>query len=77
MGRQIIAKIEFVFDEDQINETFREDGQDRFTDEELLDYVVDTVVDDIYDRVKYSTVSEAIHVSMELSNYEAKEVTNG
>ena len=69
MGKQIVAKIEFVFDEDRINETFREGDQERFTNEELLDYVVDTVVDNVHSLVKYNSVSEAIHVSMDLSDY--------
>lgn len=64
MGRKIRVKIEQVFDEDQINEAMREDGEP-FTDEELKDYVLDTFVDDLYERVKYSEVSNAVNVRFE------------
>lgn len=66
MGRQIYARLEYVFDEDNLNEIFREDGEERFTDDELLDYILDTVVDDIYDRVKYNTVSEAVKILVDI-----------
>lgn len=63
MGRTIHAKICFVFEEDQLNEQTREDDQPRLTDEELVDYVVDTFVDDIYDMVKRSDLTSAIRVT--------------
>lgn len=60
VGRKIIAKIEFEFDEDLVNE-----GLDtRMTDEELVDHAIDNFVDDAYTMMKYNELHEAVRVEI-------------
>lgn len=60
VGRKVIAKIEFEFDEDLANE-----GLDTpMTDEELESHAIDNFVDDMYTMMKYNELHEAVRVEM-------------
>lgn len=60
VGRKVVAKIEFEFDEDLVNE-----GLDtRMTDEELVDHAIDNFVDDAYTMMKYNELHEAVRVEI-------------
>lgn len=60
MGRKVIAKIQFEFDEDLANE-----GLDTpMTDEELVSHAIDNYVDDVYSMVKYNELHEAVRVEI-------------
>jgi hypothetical protein len=63
VSRTIHAKICFTFDEDRINEAMTEEGDNALTDEQLVDYVVDTFVDDVYDMVKRNDLTSTIRVT--------------
>lgn len=60
VGRKIIAKIEFEFDEDLVNENL----DTRLTDEELVDHAIDNFVDDAYTMMKYNELHEAVRVEI-------------
>lgn len=61
MRRTISAKIEFLFDEDLINEGLDE----KLTDEELISHCLDTFLDDVYSMVKFNELHEAVRVKIE------------
>jgi hypothetical protein len=63
MGRRVIAKIEFSFDEDVINDGV-EDATP-MTDEELHAYAVDTFVEDVYSFVKYNELASAVRTEIQ------------
>ncbi len=52
MGRKIVTRIEFEFDEDLLYEGT--DSTDERSDEDVLDYAAECFVDDIYNMVKYN-----------------------
>lgn len=56
MGRKIVTRIEFEFDEDLMYEG--DDSTDRRSDEEVLDYAAECFVDDVYNMVKYNELFE-------------------
>ncbi len=60
VGRKIIAKIEFEFDEDLVNENL----DTRLTDEELVNHAIDNFVDDAYTMMKYNELHEAVRVEI-------------
>lgn len=63
MGRRVIAKIEFSFDEDVINDGV-EDATP-MTDEELHAYAVETFIEDVYSFVKYNELASAIRTEIQ------------
>lgn len=56
MGRKIVTRIEFEFDEDLMYEG--SDSTDRRSDEDVLDYAAECFAEDIYNMVKYNEVFE-------------------
>lgn len=56
MGRKIVTRIEFEFDEDLLYEGT--DSTDKRSDEDVLDYAAECFVDDIYNMVKYNELYE-------------------
>ena len=60
MGRIISAKIEFLFDEDSVNENL----DTKLTDEELMSHAIDTFLDDVYSMVKFNELHEAVRVEI-------------
>ena len=60
MGRTISAKIEFLFDEDLVNENL----DTKLTDEELVSHVIDSFLDDVYNMVKFNELHEAVRVEI-------------
>lgn len=56
MGRKIVTRIEFEFDEKLISDGEMVFG--KMTDEEMLDYAAECFVDDIYNMVKYNELYE-------------------
>ena len=56
MGRKIVTRIEFEFDENLLYEGT--DSTDERSDEDVLDYAAECFVDDIYNMVKYNELYE-------------------
>ena len=56
MGRKIVTRIEFEFDEDLLYDGF--DSMDKRSDEDVLDYAAECFVDDVYNMVKYNELYE-------------------
>jgi hypothetical protein len=61
MGRIAKAKIEFTYDEDSIMEMMGEDAGP-MTTEELVEYALDSFLEDIHTLVKYSEVTQAVDI---------------
>jgi len=60
MGRKIVAKIQFEFDEDLVNENL----DTPMTDEELVDHAIDNFLDDAYTMMKYNELHKAVRVEI-------------
>ena len=65
MGRIAKAKIEFSYDEDSLMEMMGEDAK-QMTEQELLDYALESYLEDIYTLVKYNELNQAVKVELEL-----------
>lgn len=65
MGRIAKAKIEFSYDEDSLMEMMGEDAP-QMTEQELLDYALESYLEDIYTLVKYNELNQAVKVKLVL-----------
>ena len=63
MGRIARAKIEFTYDEDSIMEMMGEDAGP-MTEKELVEYALDSFLEDIHTLVKHSEVTQAVDVEV-------------
>lgn len=60
MGRIVSAKIEFEFDENVVNENL----DSPMTDEELIQYAIDSFVDDVYSMSLHNELHGAVRVEL-------------
>ena len=65
MGRIAKAKIEFSYDEDSLMEMMGEDAP-QMTEQELLDYALNSYLEDIHILVKYNELNQAVKVELVL-----------
>lgn len=64
MGKIAKAKIEFVFDEDSLLEMMGE-GAESMTEQELIDYALESYLDDIMNLVKYGELADSVRIEVE------------
>lgn len=64
MGRVAKAKIEFSYDEDSLMEMMGDDAK-AMTGQELLDYALESYLEDIHTLVKYGELNHAVKVEIE------------
>ena len=67
MGKIAIAKIEFVYDEDSLLEMMGEDAKP-MTEQELIDYALESYLDDIATLVKYRELADSVRIEVENNN---------
>lgn len=67
MGKIAIAKIEFVYDEDSLLEMMGEDAKP-MTEQELIDYALESYLDDITTLVKYRELADSVRIEVENNN---------
>lgn len=67
MGKIAIAKIEFVYDEDSLLEMMGEDAKP-MTEQELIDYALESYLDDITTLVKYRELADSVRIAVENNN---------
>ena len=65
MGRIAKAKIEFSYNEDSLMEMMGEDAK-QMTEQELLDYALESYLGDIYTLVKYNELNQAVKVELDI-----------
>jgi len=64
MGKIAKAKIEFTYDEDSLLEMMGEDAKP-MTEQELIDYALESYLDDITTLVKYRELSDSVRIEVE------------
>lgn len=67
MGKIAKAKIEFVYDEDSLLEMMGEDAKP-MTEQELIDYALESYLDDITNLVKYRELADSVRIEVENNN---------
>ena len=67
MGKIAKAKIEFVYDEDSLLEMMGEDAKP-MTEQELIDYALESYLDDITNLVKYRELVDSVRIEVENNN---------
>lgn len=67
MGKIAIAKIEFIYDEDSLLEMMGEDAKP-MTEQELIDYALESYLDDITTLVKYRELADSVRIKVENNN---------